>query len=186
MSLSVSDPAGILRWPIDQAFVLAFWHNRILILVYFFERYLRPRRMVVMVSASKDGQWMSDIIERFGMSTARGSSSKKAVKVSKQILDHLAQHGTCAGMTPDGPRGPKYQAQMGAVMMAKHSGRPIVPLTCQIQNKWELRSWDRFQIPKFFTRCVFILGEPISVSKKAGREEMEEARLKLERSLGAD
>lgn len=186
MSMSVSDPAGILKTPSDQAFVLAFWHNRILILLCFYERYLAPRRMFIMVSTSRDGQWIADIVEQFGMLTSRGSSSKKAVKVSKQILDHLAVPGTHAGLTPDGPRGPKYKAQMGVVMMAKHSGVPIVPLTCRTRDKWEMKSWDAFQIPKFFTSCEFILGEPIPVAKDAGREEMEEARLKLERALGGD
>jgi len=186
MRLSVTDPAGVLQWPLDRPYLLAFWHNRMLILLSFYEKYLQPRKFLIMVSTSKDGQIMSDVIERFGMVTARGSSSKKAVKVSKQILDTLEDPVMCAGLTPDGPRGPKYKAQMGMILIAKHSGRPVVPLTCKTRNKWELKSWDAFQIPKFFTSCEFIMGEPIFVPKDASREDMEAALAKLQNALGGD
>ena len=101
---------------------MAFWHGRILPATYFFRR----RGIVVITSENFDGEWIAGIIERFGYGTARGSTSRGAVKALLQLKRDMAA-GKPAAFTLDGPRGPAKVAQPGAVWLAKATGNPIVP-----------------------------------------------------------
>src|SRR5947199_232909 len=102
--------------------IMAFWHGRILPATYYFRR----RGIVVITSENFDGEWIAGIIERFGYGTARGSTSRGAVKALVQLKRDMAA-GKPAAFTLDGPRGPAKVAQPGAVWLAKATGNPIVP-----------------------------------------------------------
>jgi len=158
--------------------IMAFWHGRILPSTYFFRR----RGIVVITSENFDGEWIAGIIERFGYGTARGSSSRGAVKALVQLKRDMAA-GKPAAFTLDGPRGPAKVAQPGAIWLAKATGNPIVPFHIEARRHWTLRSWDRTQIPKPFSDVAIAIGEPIEVPPGADHAAMEQARLTLEASL---
>jgi lysophospholipid acyltransferase (LPLAT)-like uncharacterized protein len=158
--------------------VMAFWHGRILPATVYFQR----RGIVVITSENFDGEWIAQIIERFGFGTARGSSSRGAVRALVQMKRDIAA-GRPAGFTLDGPRGPARRAQPGAVWLARATGSPILPFHLEAERFWTMRSWDATQIPKPFSRVALCIGEPITIAPKADEAEVETTRLALEARL---
>ena len=160
--------------------IMAFWHGRILPATVYF----RKRGIVVITSENFDGEWIAGIIERFGYGTARGSTSRGAVKALVQLKRDMAA-GKPAAFTLDGPRGPARVAQPGAVWLAKASGNPIVPFHIESDRHWTANSWDRTQIPKPWSNVAIAIGLPIEVPRDADGAAMEQARLTLESRLHA-
>ena len=158
--------------------IMAFWHGRILPATVYFRR----RGIVVITSENFDGEWIAGIIERFGYGTARGSTSRGAVKALVRLKRDMAA-GKPAAFTLDGPRGPSQVAQPGAVWLAKATGNPIVPFHIESDRHWTAKSWDRTQIPKPWSNVAIAIGEPIEVPPGADHAAMEQARLTLEASL---
>jgi lysophospholipid acyltransferase (LPLAT)-like uncharacterized protein len=97
----------------------------------------------------------------------------------------LMRAGCPAGFMIDGPRGPRYEAKMGSVLLAKKTGFPILPFTITTKTFWEARSWDRTQIPKPFTRAQVIIAPPIKVASDADDSELAAKRNELQQSLDA-
>src|SRR4051812_18386848 len=159
---------------------MAFWHGRILPATVYFRR----RGIVVITSENFDGEWIAGIIERFGYGTARGSTSRGAVKALVQLKRDMAA-GKPAAFTLDGPRGPAQVAQPGAVWLAKATGNPIVPFHIESGRHWTLNSWDRSQIPKPFADVAIAIGDPIEVPPDVDHASLEQTRLLLETRLRA-
>jgi len=143
----------------------SLWHETILLGVW----YHRRQDVHVMISASRDGELISTIAKIFGYVPVRGSSSKGGKEAAAQMVEFLAAGKRCA-ITPDGPRGPRRQMKLGAVTIARLSGRPVVPYAFEAEKCWRLKSWDRFIIPKPFSRAVFVYGNPIRVPKEGGED----------------
>ena len=158
--------------------IMAFWHGRILPSTYFFRR----RGIVVITSENFDGEWIAGIIERFGYRTARGSTSRGAVKALVQMKRDMAA-GKPAAFTLDGPRGPAKVAQPGAIWLAKATGNPVVPFHIEAGRHWTLRSWDRTQIPKPFSPVAIAIGEPIEVVRDADEAAVAQAQRTLDARL---
>lgn len=158
--------------------VMAFWHGRILPATFYF----RHRGIVVITSENFDGEWIARIIRRFGYETARGSSSRGALRALLE-MKRAMEAGKPAGFTLDGPRGPRGRAQPGAVWLARETGNPILPFHIEAARHWTMRSWDRTQVPRPFSRMALAVGEPMYVGPGAGDFEIEAARLELERVL---
>ena len=181
-----------LRWRVEglghleaidaggQRAVMGFWHGRILPATYYFRR----RGIVVITSQNFDGEWIARIIERFGYGTARGSTSRGAERALIQLTRAMAA-GHPAGFTLDGPRGPARRAQPGAVWLAKVTGNPVLPFHLEADRYWTMRSWDRTQIPKPFSRVALAVGAPIQVPPEADAAVVESKRAELERALAA-
>jgi lysophospholipid acyltransferase (LPLAT)-like uncharacterized protein len=160
--------------------IMAFWHGRILPATVYFRR----RGIVVITSENFDGEWIAGIIERFGYGTARGSTSRGAVKALVQLKRQMAA-GKPAAFTVDGPRGPAKVAQPGAIWLAKTTGNPIVPFHIEADRHWTANSWDRTQIPKPWATVAIAVGEPIPIAADADECAIESGRLALEDGLRA-
>lgn len=158
--------------------ILVFWHGRILPAAYFF----RHRNIVVIISDNFDGEWIANIIQKFGYGTARGSTSRGAVKALLHLKREMAA-GKPAGFALDGPRGPARVAQAGAIWLAKITGNPIIPFHFESKRHWTARSWDGTQIPKPFSDVALAIGEPFDVPPDADDEAIESRRRDLEREL---
>jgi lysophospholipid acyltransferase (LPLAT)-like uncharacterized protein len=162
--------------------ILACWHGRILTGLYYF----RQRGIVALASQNFDGEWIARILERFGYTTARGSTSRGGARALVQLRRELAAgHGVA--ITVDGPRGPARLAQAGAVWLAGATGQPILPFHLEADRSWTTKSWDRTQIPKPFSSVAVVLGEPIDVpaAGESGVPDgtIERVRTELERAL---
>lgn len=158
--------------------IIAFWHGRILPGMVFF----RDRGIVVITSENFDGEWIARIIKRFGYGAARGSSSRGGVKALVQ-MKRLMEQGHPTAFTLDGPRGPLEVAQPGALWLAKATGQPILPLHTEASPAWQLRSWDRTQVPRPFARVALVVGPPFYVAPDVDEAGLEQRRLDLEAEL---
>jgi lysophospholipid acyltransferase (LPLAT)-like uncharacterized protein len=158
--------------------IYTFWHNRIFLGTYFFRR----RGIVVITSRSFDGEYIARFIQRFGYGAVRGSSTRGGAAALVEMI-RLMRAGLPMGFTIDGPKGPKYVAKIGACLLAKKTGNPLMPFSVEAEKFWQVKSWDNLQIPKPFSRAKLIIAEPIYVSKVAADTELETKRSELQKSL---
>lgn len=158
--------------------IYTIWHDRVFLSTYFWRR----RGIVVMTSQSFDGEYIARFIQRFGFGSARGSSSRGATGALVEMV-RLMRVGCPAGFTIDGPRGPRHVAKMGAVLLAKKTGNPVLPFTINAVPRWEAKSWDRLQIPKPFSRARVLIAQPIFVAPNADDAALQAKRDELQRAL---
>jgi lysophospholipid acyltransferase (LPLAT)-like uncharacterized protein len=158
--------------------IYAFWHGRMLILSYSH----RWQRIHVLISQHRDGELIARIIQRLGFVSVRGSTTRGGTKAIFEMAKKGAS-GYDVAITPDGPKGPRFQVQIGTIYIAQRSQMPIIPITNSAKSRWTLSSWDRFLIPKPFSKVVIIIGEPIHVPLESAPPELEEKREELERRL---
>ncbi len=140
--------------------IFAFWHGRMMLL----PAINPPLKMHVLISEHRDGKLISQVIHHFGQDTVVGSSSKGGTEAVRNIV-RLLKKGDNISITPDGPRGPNQQAEMGIVTIAKLSQKPILPVTFFSSKHKRLKSWDRFMVAKPFGRIVFCVGAPIVIEQ---------------------
>ncbi len=161
--LSIDDPHHVMKTHLleKRPCIFAFWHNRAL-----FAPVLLPgkykRQLYGLVSSSRDGEYMSQMLRALSIKSVRGSSSKGGFE-ALQELAQLLRRSKCVLLTVDGPRGPMYSVHPGAASLAQHAQAPVVPLALNYKRYWHLKSWDKMQIPKPFTSACFTLGEPILI-----------------------
>lgn len=182
LRLHLEDPHNGVALVRDRPVIFAIWHNRLLMLPPPFDRWFPTRQSIGLISASRDGDLVSLLIERSGYGTIRGSTSRKGVIALRQLVDALAA-GSNVLFTPDGPRGPVYQVSPGVIFVAQKSGAPIVPLHMEYSSSWRLKSWDRFCVPRPFSKVRFILGAALRVEQTTGAEQFEAERLRLENAM---
>jgi len=184
----IHDPHGFMTRK-DIAHVLfCAWHNRLALSIkaysLFGRRHHQAAGLAGLVSASRDGAFFAAIIERFGIQPVRGSSSRRGGQALLELTT-WAERGYDLAITPDGPRGPRYVVQDGAMALAQVTGLPIVPASYHLQWKIQLKSWDRFQIPLPFSRCEITIGQVMRVPREASDTERESLRQQLETELRA-
>jgi lysophospholipid acyltransferase (LPLAT)-like uncharacterized protein len=153
--------ARMLRQP-HPAGVYAFWHSHQLSALWHFRRVGAG----ILISASKDGEYIARVARSVGFVPLRGSSSRHGAVGLKSLIE-FARSGRPVAITPDGPRGPRHSIGPGVLAMAQKSGYPIVPFAIGLASFWELPSWDRFRIPKPFSCGYACWGEPLSVPPDA-------------------
>ena len=143
------------------------------------------RSTVVLTSASKDGTTLATAMKLFGLGAIRGSSSRRAVSALIGMKKAL-KSGFDVCVTPDGPRGPRYKVQPGVIKIAQTCDAEIIPIHITYSSAWRLGTWDRFVIPKPFSRVVVIFDKPHKIEKGISEEAFENARLNLEECLIAN
>ena len=182
----VEDPEGLLQKNPDQPRIWALWHNRILLMPYVYAWLCPGRRMLMLVSRSRDGEMIARIMGRFGIDGARGSSSRGGTEAMRELLRELERpQARDIGITPDGPRGPRGKVQDGVLALSATSGRPIYPVTIHYSRFWKLPSWDGFQIPQPGAICRVVIGPAVAAPKNLGPTELDRVRVELEKVLGA-
>jgi len=168
--------------------IFCFWHNRLVSCIKAYETHRKPHTsgegMAALISASKDGAFLTGILEWFGVQPVRGSSSRRGPQALLELTT-WAERGYDLTITPDGPRGPCYQIQEGVMSLAQVTGLPVVPVAFNVNWKLTLKSWDRFQIPLPFARCEVVIGRTMRVSGEATDAEREILRQRLEAELRA-
>ncbi len=163
-----------------QPFIAAFWHGRMVMMSSAWTA--DPRQMHLLISLHRDGLMIAGAIERLGFRVIEGSSGRSGMQAFRDMARVLRAQQTVS-ITPDGPRGPRMRLKPGALKAAQLSGVPIVPITGSARRCWTLGSWDKFMIPKPFTKGVLLAGKPVFVPKKLSGEELEALRLSLEEEM---
>ena len=147
--------------------------------LFYFIYHFRDQMGVVMASRSRDGELVSAILRRFGYRVARGSSSRGGKEALQEMILILRDGIASGGLVCDAPRGPYGEPKIGIVLLARESGRPLVPCAVWMSRKVLARNWDRTLVPLPFSRICFGYAQPILVPKEASREECEDIRREL-------
>jgi lysophospholipid acyltransferase (LPLAT)-like uncharacterized protein len=178
----VDDRAGVLQMPANECGIGAVWHNRLLIMPFVLKRFFPRRAGAALISASRDGAWIATLVERIGFDVVRGSSSRLGASAMFQMADVLA-HGRDVVIAPDGPRGPVYELGPGIILLAQRSGAPVFPLHLEYSSCWRLKNWDRFILPRPFSKVRVIFGPAHQVAATKSDEEFERERLRLQNAM---
>jgi lysophospholipid acyltransferase (LPLAT)-like uncharacterized protein len=158
--------------------IYTFWHNRLFLAAYFWQK----RGIVVMISQSMDGEYIARVLQRFGCGAARGSSTRGAVGAIVEMT-RLMRAGCPTAFTIDGPKGPRYVAKMGGVLLAKKTGQPILPFSISVRH-WEMKStWDHLQIPVPFSQARVSIAPPIYVASETDDDVLETKLKQLQATL---
>ena len=158
--------------------IFTFWHGRIFPSTY----YWRNRGIVVMTSMNRDGEAIAQCIQRFGYGAARGSSSRGGFRALAEMARDI-RNGRDTAFTIDGPRGPRYVAKQGPVLLALKTGAAIFCFHISMQHKIQLNSWDEFQIPLPFTRALVLKAAPIWVPPDASEAHLRALHDKMQSTL---
>jgi lysophospholipid acyltransferase (LPLAT)-like uncharacterized protein len=156
--------------------LFCFWHSRLLGLCYTH----RYRNIGIMVSQSFDGEWIARLVQKLGYRVFRGSASKDGAKA---LLEMLKDKDGDLALTVDGPRGPAQKVKAGAVTLAAHAGLPIVPIAYAAENAWRLKSWDRFILPKPFSRITVRYGRMIQIPSNMEADSLYDITQKIENGI---
>jgi lysophospholipid acyltransferase (LPLAT)-like uncharacterized protein len=159
--------------------ISAFWHRSIISATW----HWRNRGIVVMNTTNFDGQWTRRVIEHFGFGTAQGSSTRGGLR-GLAVMARRLKEGHDAAFTIDGPRGPRYVAKPGPVMLARRTGNPIFLFHIGLERAHTLeKAWDLMQIPHPFSRAVMVCAPLIRVPPEADSSELERKQAEMQAEL---
>jgi lysophospholipid acyltransferase (LPLAT)-like uncharacterized protein len=178
------DHAGVLQNPPQRPLLWTFWHNRLFVMAYMYERFFPGRVGAALASASKDGEIISAVMSRFGIRAIRGSSSRRGA-AALVAMKRAIEAGSIMAITPDGPRGPRYHINPGVIKLAQVTQGAVLPIHVRYSRFWRLKSWDGFMIPMPFS-CVEITFHPLHpIAPTHSIEAFEAERLRFEQLLGS-
>ena len=180
----VDDRAGVVGKPVNENYIAALWHNRLLLISFALKRFLPQRPGAGLISASRDGDLIADLTQRFGFEVVRGSSSRLGASALRELESVLAS-GRDVLITPDGPRGPAYELGPGIIFLAQKTGAAVVPINMEFSGCWRVNSWDGFILPRPFSKVRVIFGPAHRVKTTSTREEFEAERLRLQKATMA-
>ena len=158
--------------------IFTFWHGQIFPATY----YWRDRDIVVMTSMNRDGEPIAQCIQRFGYGAARGSSSRGGFRALAEMAGEIRK-GRDTAFTIDGPRGPRYVAKQGPVLLALKTGAAIFCFHISMKHKIQLNSWDQFQIPLPFTKALVLKAPPIWVPSDASEAHLRALHEQMQATL---
>lgn len=165
------------RQNMQGRYIYAFWHENMLLPAYHFGR----SDIRVLISQHADGQMIAEVCRHLRFRLVRGSSTRGGIEAVRNML-RLSRSSHLA-ITPDGPRGPRRQVQMGLIYLAAKTNIPIIPVGVGFERPWRLNSWDRLAVPRLYSRSVCVTGSPITIPADADKLLLEESRQKVERAL---
>jgi hypothetical protein len=158
--------------------IYPFWHKCVLGAAWIF----RDRNLAVLTSRSRDGEFIARVIRRFGFVPIRGSSSRGGQRGLLE-MDTFVKNGGGAAFTIDGPRGPRFVAKKGPVLLARTTGVPITAFYVALENAWVLNTWDTMMIPKPFSRAYVRVARKIFVPPDADDEQLAAAHAEMQTAL---
>jgi len=147
-------------------YVVAFWHGSMGI-----GWFLHRNNIAALVSQSKDGDILANILKKWNYHVVRGSSSNGGKEALSVMVELLNQKYSLA-ITPDGPKGPATKMKAGAVVAAKRSNIPLFLVGIGVKNKFVMKSWDRFEVPKPFSKVYVVYSDPILIDNTSNTEEI--------------
>jgi lysophospholipid acyltransferase (LPLAT)-like uncharacterized protein len=164
--------------PFLKPAIYALWHRCVFYATYFWRR----RGIGVMTSRSFDGEYIARIIEKFGFEPVRGSSTRGGVRALLG-MHTVIEDGRTAAFTIDGPKGPRYIAKPGPVLLARNTQTPLVAFHLAVQRAWVLNSWDRLMIPKPFSKVALHMSRMTTIPKDACHEDLARYHAEMQNAL---
>lgn len=159
--------------------IYTLWHGRLLPLTFFH----RDQNIATLISQSSDGEYIARVVERWGYTAIRGSSSRGGSGALREMVK-IARKGRSMAITPDGPRGPKQKLKPGVLMLAQLTGHPIIPMSASATRAWWVDArWDHFLVPKPFSKVFVRYADPVSVPRDADENELNRIGADVEATL---
>lgn len=159
--------------------LFVLWHDHTLLPLHLF----RNKNIGVMISRSRSGQVQAAFWNLYGWPTVWGSTRKReGIQALRELL-RLLRGGQSFGFTPDGPKGPRHKAQPGVLYLATHAPAAVMPIGVAAANAWRLPTWDRYLIPKPFSRVHVHLGAPLDLPDDIPREATEQWQRFIEEAI---
>ena len=146
----------------NENFIVSMWHGDLLMQPFNYKNFKSRGTVKGMISEHRDGEAIRKTVEYLGIGSLAGSSTRGGVKALIGAIKSL-KNGIDIAITPDGPKGPIYSIADGVVMIAQKTNKKILPFSCVPSKYWQIKSWDKFIIPKPFGKINFYIGEPIDV-----------------------
>ncbi len=167
-----------------EPIIPCYWHQ-MHIFGSWYMRKLQKRGLKIgfLISPSVDGEVPAKIVESWGAVAIRGSSNRTGARALRDMYNTITKDKVSPVTTSDGPTGPVHEFKQGAVMLAQLTQSPMLPIAYMASRYWELKTWDKFIIPKPFSRIVIAVGEPHRIDKKSSAEKLEEERIKMETDM---
>jgi hypothetical protein len=158
----------------DEPIAMVLWHNRLFLGAEIFRRFRQGRPVYALVSGSRDGAWLAAFFALAGLRSIRGSSSQQGREAALLLVDAL-RRGADIGITPDGPRGPRYDFKAGGLVVARRAHVPVLLLGGVFDSAWVIPSWDRFILPRPFSRvrvsAILVTAEQLA-DRRAATEDL--------------
>lgn len=152
----------------DTPVIPCYWHQQhifgVWCLLHLKKHY--QKNIVLLASPSRDAEIAGQIIKAWGLNLIRGSSSKTGAQALRDLCKSVNNDGVSPSISPDGPRGPIFEAKPGAILTAQHTSCPILPIVIHAENEWQLRSWDKFSVPKPFSKVTITIKAAMTIDKK--------------------
>ena len=184
LRFEIEDRAGVVGRRVTENYIGALWHNRLLVFPFALRRFLPQRHGAALISASRDGDLIADVVQRFGYDVIRGSSSRLGTSALLHLTGVLMS-GSDVVITPDGPLGPACELGPGIIFLAQKSGAAVVPMNLEYSHCWRLGSWDRFIVPRPFAKVRVLINRPYRVTVTTTPEEFESERVSLQNAMMA-
>jgi lysophospholipid acyltransferase (LPLAT)-like uncharacterized protein len=163
----------------NTPFIAAFWHGR-LAMMPFIWRWNKPFYMLL--SEHEDGRFIAKVVSHHNIKSIYGSSTRGGAQAAFSCIKELKQ-GHSIGITPDGPKGPRHEASMGLIHIARLSGAPIMPVSYALKRHKFLKTWDKFLVPLPFSNGIYVIGKPILISHTKDDEALDASRALLALAL---
>jgi lysophospholipid acyltransferase (LPLAT)-like uncharacterized protein len=164
--------------------VITLWHDGAFVVAPYLRRLASSGvEITYLVSPSVDGDLVARIVERIGGRVVRGSATRSGVQAMRLLYRDIVRRRSSTVLLPDGPHGPVHVCKEGALLVARLSGAPVLPVGCACSREWRLRTWDRLRVPWPFARVRIEIGEPMSIPRDCDDEAMARHRVVLAETL---
>lgn len=168
----------------DKAFIPCYWHQQIIFGAWYMRKLLkRGIKVGFLVSPSKDGEIAANVISSWGGTVIRGSETRTGAQAMRDMYMLIAKDKVSPAINSDGPQGPLHVFKVGDLMLSQFTRAPLLPLAYATSSAWYLNSWDKFIVPKPFSRVAIVIGEPFVTPKGLLPEDLEPQRLQMENTL---
>ncbi len=165
----------------SEPVIITLWHNRLFLAGEWQVRFRKKRRCYGLISGSRDGAWLETFYGWAGIRAVRGSRNRRGSEATRELI-RLVKDGNDAGVTPDGSKGPKYQAKSGALFIARASRSPVVLLSFSYSRAIRLNSWDQFIIPLPFSK-IRVKTKILPYDELFNSKSLEQATRQVEQEL---
>jgi len=143
--------------------VVGFWHNDLIFTPFIYNKIRKAPKSVMLISDHFDGKLIAKTASYLKMTAIHGSSNRSAARVLIQAIKHI-KLGFDVGITPDGPRGPRHEVADGIIIMAQKTNSKIILFSTKAESYWQLNSWDKFVIPKPFSKIEFVVSDALDIA----------------------
>lgn len=167
-----------------KPFIPCYWHQHHFFCTWYMRKLIkRGLKIGFLISPSVDGEIPAQLARQWGGEVIRGSTTRTGAQAMRDMYNVVVKKGISPVSTSDGPTGPIHVFKVGDILLSQFTQAPLLPLSYAASRAWYLKSWDRFIIPKPFSRIVITIGAPMRVPKKLLAEDLEPYRLQMQDSL---